>query len=62
MNSETEDLSRQVTDYIGPMINELQSANPHMDLTTRFCVVNFSIMQLTSNEQMCFYASCVELN
>ena len=40
----------------------LPSKNSHMDFTTRLCVVNFSIMQLTSDERMCFNASRVELN
>ena len=39
----------------------LPSANSHMDFTTRLCVINFSIMQLTSDEQMCFNVSRVEL-
>ena len=38
----------------------LPSTNSHMDFATRLCVVNFSIMQLTSDERMCFNASRVE--
>ena len=41
---------------------DLRSTNSHMDFTTRLCVVNFSIMQLTSDEWMCFNASRVVLN
>ena len=33
-----------------------------MGFTTRLCVFNFSIMQLTSDEWMCFNALRVELN
>ena len=51
-----------MTDYFGPLINESPIDNSHMDFTTRLCVVNFSIMQLTSDEQMCFNGSRVELN
>ena len=40
----------------------LPSTNSHMDFTTRLFVVNFSIMQVTSDERMCFNASRVELN
>ena len=40
----------------------LPFTNFHMDFTTRLCVVNFSIKQLTSDEQMCFNASRFELN
>lgn len=31
-------------------------------LQSQCCVVNYSIMQLTSDELMCFNASCVESN
>ena len=41
---------------------KLPSTNSHMDFTTRLFVVNFSIMQVTSDERMCFNASRVELN
>ena len=40
---------------------DLPSTNSHMDFTTMLCVVSFSIMQLTSDEQMCFNASHIEL-
>ena len=40
----------------------LLSMNSHMDFKTRPFVVNFSSMQLTSDERMCFNASRVELN
>ena len=40
----------------------LLSKNSHMDLTTKLCSVNFSIMQLSSDERICFNASCVELD
>ena len=40
----------------------LPSTTFHVDLATRLCVVNFSIMQLTSEERVCFNASRVELN
>ena len=40
----------------------LPSTNSHMYFTTRLCVVNFCIMQLTSDERMCFNDSHVELN
>ena len=40
----------------------LPSPNSHMDFTAWLCVFNFSIMQPTSDERMCFNASCVKLN
>ena len=47
---------------LGHWLINLPSTNSHMDFTTKLGVVNFSIMQLTSDERMCFNASRVEMN